>query len=238
MRKSCALVLLVLFSWIGGLGQDAQAGVTIDVYFVDTTIPSGITVLPGDTAAPGCTFTGYYGRTVAAGRCMDVMLYTTDALVAVNVSVTYENDNGLAVASFNEWSSVGVSFDKIGNPVVSCAPHDGVTDSGSEVGKFDCSVPPSVGWPSMAPGTYRIGTIVWDTSAYVWDGIGFADVIAAYIDGLPGAFLAVRNGNIVDISSEVVLGVHVMKLIPEPSTAALLGLGLVGLVLTSRRRRG
>ena len=48
MRKSCALLSLALFSWIGGLGQDARAGVTIDVLFQDTTIASGIWISPGD----------------------------------------------------------------------------------------------------------------------------------------------------------------------------------------------
>jgi threonine dehydrogenase-like Zn-dependent dehydrogenase len=44
-------------------------------------------------------------------------------------------------------------------------------------------------------------------------------------------------GNIIDVSSTVVQGSAVLNIIPEPGTAALLGLGFVGLVLAARRRR-
>jgi hypothetical protein len=97
MRKACALVLLVLFSWIGGLAQDARAGVTIDVVFQDATVPSGITILPGDFGAPGCTFSGYYRRVVTGVRCMDVILKSTDDLIGFSMSVAYDSDEGLAL---------------------------------------------------------------------------------------------------------------------------------------------
>jgi hypothetical protein len=87
------------------VAQDARAGVTIDVVFQDATIPSGITIVPGDPG-PGCTFSGYYGTTVTTGWCMDVILTTTWDFLQVGVSVAYDGDNGLSVSSMNEWSGI------------------------------------------------------------------------------------------------------------------------------------
>jgi hypothetical protein len=209
-------------------GLSANAGVTVDVHFADQTSPTGLTVLPGDTAAPGCTFTGYYGRTVATGRCMDVLLKTTDPLIAVASYVSYESDNGLAVSSFKEWQGVGVSFTAMGALLKSCSPADGVTDNGSQIGNLGCLVaPPPNGPPSVAPGTYRLGTIVWDTSGVTGsEAISITGVIVG----------AVINGVITDVSASVVKGSHGINIIPEPGTASLLGLGLVGLILAGRRK--
>jgi hypothetical protein len=50
-------------------------------------------------------------------------------------------------------------------------------------------------------------------------------------------FSAEINGNVVDVSASVVLGSHILTIIPEPGTAALLGSGVVGLLLAARGRR-
>jgi hypothetical protein len=160
---------------------------------------------------------------------MDVIMTTTLPLIGGSVRVGYDSDNGLAVASFNEWKGVGVAFDKLGMPIKNCSPFDGVTDDGSEVGKFDCGIAPPNAPPSMAPGTYRMGTIVWDTSGTTPGTEG----INALITGVG----AIINGNIIDYTGMVIPGVHVLNIIPEPGTASLLGLGLVGLILAGRRSR-
>jgi cysteine-rich repeat protein len=214
MRRWLALVLLVAFSWLGGLGQDAQAGVTIDVLFQDATVPSGITIAPGDTAAPGCTFSGYHGTVVTGVRCMDVVLKSTDDLVGFSMSVAYDSDEGLALVSMHEWRGVGVSFGK-GQPpplVQSCAPEGGLSDNGGMLQSFDCSIPEPTNPPVLAPGTYKIGTITWDASCLAWHEWGTAAVVAAYIDDSVDAFTAARNGNIVDISDEVVAGSHILSI--------------------------
>jgi hypothetical protein len=227
MRKVFSIALLAC---VFGLAQSAMAGVTIDIEFTASGTPTldiPVTALPD--AGPGCTFTGYYGTVIATGHCMDVILRTTDGLISLNASVAYESDNGLAVTQFNEWLGVGVAFDKQGAATKSCVNFDGVGDNGSQIGIFECQVPPPNGPPSVAPGTYKIGTIVWDTSGTT-PGVETVSIVGVIVG-------AVINGVITDVSSSVVTGSHAINIIPEPGTASLLGLGLVGLILAGRRSR-
>jgi hypothetical protein len=228
------MALLAGLACLLGFPSGARAGVTIDVVFQDATSPSGITINAGDWGV-GCAFGGYYGGFIETAYCMDVVLKTTDPVIAVAADVAYDSDNGLEVVSFSEWRGAGVGPDvKCGpgskcGPVIRCTPNDGVSDDGSLIGSFDCILPEPNGPPSLAPGTYTLGTIIWDTSGTT---VG-SEVIAAVYPVVSAAI----NGNVVDVSASVVLGSHIMKIIPEPGTAALLGVGVVGLVLTARRRR-
>ena len=223
MRKVFSVALMASLACAFGLVQNANAGITVDVLFQDAGAPSGITISPGD-AGPGCTFTGYYGNTVASGYCMDVLIKTTDPLIAINTDVTYDSDNGLGVLLAAEPAQTATT-----SKASKCVPFDGVSDMGTAVGHFDCQVPPPNGPPSVAPGTYKIGTIVWDTSGTT-SGIETLTLTRIIVG-------AVVNGNIVDVSHLVVAGSHIINIIPEPATASLLGLGLVGLILAGRRSR-
>ena len=65
MRKMFSVALLATLACVFGLS--ANAGVTIDVHFQDASIPSGITIQPGDLG-PGCDFGGYAGGSASTGR--------------------------------------------------------------------------------------------------------------------------------------------------------------------------
>ena len=238
MQKCFALVLLLTFSWIGGLAQDAQAGVTVDVLFQDGT--GRALTLPHGDPGPGCAG-GFYGP-ITSGVCMDVILRSTYDSMGAGTSVIYDRDNGLAIASIIEWKGVGVAFNKAGAAVAHCAPpagisdySDNMTDGSGLVGSFDCIVPP---WDQATPlpaGTYRLGTIIWDTSGTTHG----SETISAYINDVLDGFIAVIDGSLVFLdSTQIVTNSVVLHLTPEPGTAALLGLGLVGLTLAGRRRRG
>ena len=232
MRKPFSVALMATLACAFGLARSANAGVTFDVVFQDATVPTGITLSPGDPGF-GCAFTGYYQRSVTTGHCMDVILKSTVDIIGMGTSVTYDTDNGLVLTSMYEWRGVGVSFNKSGTLQAACTPPGGLTDYGGVIQSFDCIVALPNAPPQMAAGTYRIGTLIWDTSGYT----GGLSVIAAYINSPIDGVAAVINGNIVDISSQVVVGSHLLGIIPEPGTASLLGLGLVALVLVGRRSR-
>jgi cysteine-rich repeat protein len=216
MRKCFAFALLLTLSWLGGLAREARAGVTIDVVFQDgpghvLAIWPADWVSIGHLGGPGCTFSGYYGRVVEFGRCMDVVLRSTDDLISVSTSLNYQSDKGLALASMYEWQDIGVSFNKAGVVQSSCAPTGGLVDDGAVVRSFDCTIPEPNNPPVLTAGTYKIGTIVWDTADIV--SPGDTQTIAAYIDGLVDGVSAVINGNIVDVTASVVLESAVLNVI-------------------------
>ena len=209
MRKWLALASLLTFSWIGGLGQDARAGVTFDVVFQDAQWVSILTIPFGDPG-PGCEFGGYSGGSASVGYCMDVILTSTYDMVAASTSVTYDNTNGLVLASMYEWRRVGVSFDKQGQPRKYCTPAGGLLDYGGVIQSFDCTITEPNNPPVLPAGTYRIGTLVWDTSGFV----GVQSTIAAYInDHIEDGVAAAINGNVIFLTrADIVVRTHYLLL--------------------------
>jgi hypothetical protein len=240
MRRCHPIPLLAGLACLFVFANGAQAGVTIDVVFQDPYSAD-------DPVGPGCVFMGYYRTTVSTGYCMDVIMRSTSELVGFSVSVQYEGDNGLELASMYEWRGVILGpFAKCGGltmcgvPTNFCRPVSELADHGEIIQSFDCTVEPPSHPTLLGAGTYRIGTLIWDTSGMT---PGLAS-IAAQIDDLVDGFSAVINGNVVDVSSEVVLNlVSFGDPAPVPSISvwgyAVLFSGVmgIGLLLGARRRR-
>jgi hypothetical protein len=180
---------------------------------------------------------------------MDVVLKTSVDWISAGVSAQYEDGNGLAVGSTYEWKGPIVSWSR-GAPTAVCGVPSGVVVNPPGFGRtkgiqsFECVIPPANNPPVAPPGTYRVGTIVWDTSGtYV---LGANSVtIAAFIDTLVDGFNAVVNGNIivdypVTVQSQTL---NIQPAVPSMSAAglaglgaAVLGIGIVALVVAGHRR--
>jgi hypothetical protein len=208
-----------------GFARGASAGVVVDLTWRDTSTDT-LTILPGDA---GATCNMGFNNPAAAGRCLDItMTLTGDTLIAAGTSVQYDSSSGLVFSKGFQW--FGVTFVE-GKGTGTFAPLGTRTSylfSPGVVSDFNGFVPPPNGPPALPAGTYKLGTIVWTTS-----GVTTNTILNAFLAPLD----AFGNGAKLNISSTVVLNKAFLNVIPEPGTASLLGLGLVGLIVAGRRSR-
>ncbi|MDJ0850676.1 MAG: PEP-CTERM sorting domain-containing protein [Myxococcota bacterium] len=221
----------VVFWSLVGASFDAQAGVSYELIFRST----------GTNQVEFASVEEARSATVVS----DLLLTSTDALRFHSISVGWDDSKGLDLVRAAQW--VGVNLQR--RPLVyhlpvnpaPCKdfsgsprpPDPGFPYCSSFSGaKTTRAVPP----PALSPGTYNIGTIVWDTTAV---GPGQSPVFP-FVLSVNDETVVVRppDGGPRDtiyITGTETLLPSFITVIPEPATAGLLGLGLWGLLLVRRR---
>jgi hypothetical protein len=229
MRKLFVLGMMAGLVGLGGFVRDASAGATIDLLFVGVN---------GGPIAPTNTVTVAGGDTLTMG----LRLRNDQTITVFVFSANYDldGDNELDVVSVFQWS--GVPIFKTGpqffDPVAGLSPTTPTFVGSFQGTSTDFAVPRAL--PITPVGGYQMGTVVWKVTGNVnSDG---ADIISGLLNaGIDGASDAGFNflvgvGNLGGIPS-LVFNSATVNVIPEPGTASLLGLGLVGIVLMGRRSR-
>jgi len=206
------------------LAGDSRAGATVDLLFVSY---NGASITPTNwfrsaSVRPGDTLV------------MDIVLRTQSPLAFHSFSLEYdlspsESAHPLTPGHKGNW--LGVALDET-NPNLTYAPRAPFSPTtphfvgswqSTNGGSTTLFLPPSPG------GGYTVGTIVWTLSSFPFDvNYIFSGLFNPGVDGI-----ADNNFNLID--SYVLFHSAAVGPIPEPGTAALLGLGLVGLAAAGRR---
>jgi hypothetical protein len=220
MRKLFVFAMVAGLVAMGGWARDARAGATIDLVIVGI---NGVPTLPGDSVSVD----------VSDEITMALIMKNDEALTAAIFSLSYDlGGDTLDVVSAVQWS--GLPINKAGTDFFQ--PLAGLNPiSSTFVGAFQ-GVTTNLSLPRTLPvaggafaGGYQMGTVVWHGKVP-----GATTITGGIINVALDAFGDAAFNNISNLVAPDSVAVTV---IPEPGTASLLGLGLLGLLLVGRRSR-
>ena len=202
---------------------EARAGATVDLLFVAI---NGAPISPTNTV------------TVAPGALLDMVVRMSNdqTLTAALFSLNYDTDGDdeLDVVSAIQWRGVRINaagtafFQPIGSLEPPTPTFVGSFQGATTDFATPGTLPPAGG---AFAGGYQMGTVVWHVNPGAnSDGV---DIVSGILNPNTDGFL---DGGFNSINDLVLFRGATVNIIPEPATAGLLGLGLVGLVLAARRR--
>jgi hypothetical protein len=231
MRRSFKTLVLSLGSVFLMAGA-ANAAVSVDLQWS-----------PGGNNTTTIT-TGFTGRIA-----LNILFTTTEEVETLGYSVNWATGTGLGSpgnVSFSNWTGIGITFNMAMAAVTSfnslpaptyltggannCPAGD---DCVGGFGGLDSDFG-DTNW--LAAGTYTIGSLFWDVTAgqVTASTVNFGLIFRAGFDGIGDESGADLSGIVTGLGTSAVLNVVP---VPEPTTASLLALGLVGLVVAGRRKQ-
>jgi hypothetical protein len=229
MRKVFSVALMAAMVCLVGMTRDAGATVTISLVF---TSCSGGTGCVSGVGTNALTVNPGGGQTIE----MDVILTHNEAtgLGGHFFSVNFDSDlgNELDLLVAKAWGGftymvtmASATYSPLGAGVGPNTESTGAV--GGQIGTYESGTTATQGLPA---GTYTVGTARFlVTSNVTLDGDDlFSGLFRAGFD-------TIANG--ANQPTVNIFGTGSVSAIPEPGTASLLGLGIVGLVLAGRRSR-
>jgi len=226
MRKVFSVALMAAIVCLVGMTRDAGATVTFSLVWIGTS---------------GTGVTGTSSIFADSGDVLElqVRMTTDQTLGAHGVSLNFDTDLGNELNLLNpvggkNWSGSTFGTTTMVSQYAEISPVGTTAEStGAMAGRINTFNSGVLSGPLFLPvGSYAIGTARFTYNGGSTDG---NDVFVGLFN--TGVDDVLNNLNTVIAPGTMVFGGAEVNFIPEPGTASLLGLGLIGLVLAGRRAR-
>jgi len=231
MRKVFSVALLAAMVCLVGMTKDAGATVTFSLVWTSTS-------------GTGIVGTNDISADIGDVLTLSIRMTTDQTLGGHGVSLNFDTDLGNELNLFSpgggkNWAGTTFGTATMISNYAQIGPVGTATDStGVLAGRINTFNSGVLTGPLFLPvGTYTIGTARFVANGAVGLQPDGADVFVGLFN--TGVDDVLNNGNLAIPIGSLVFGSASVnsEVIPEPGTASLLGLGLVGLVLAGRRSR-
>jgi hypothetical protein len=233
MMRRIALVMMFTMASLVGFSGAAGATPTVNLVWAST-----------DNTDPGITGVGTSSILAQSGDTLLMEIYLTagtEGIRAYGISIAFDTDLRV-VGTPNEYGTAPASFPCSPFPICFTGPRPNLQPLGAGINGWDTGTPGFVYTFESATlsasnyaydtfGPMKIGDIMFEVQpAVATDGV---DAMSGFFNPGVDAILDAANNSV----GAVFGGAAVNLFGPEPGTATLLGLGLLGLAVAGRRTR-